>query len=624
MAKIQLYLAKVRNGYKSLVNFNPEEEIRRHIGDYSSAVAGVDYDPSEINIFYIVQYIESGTLLTIIRTIPDKRPDHLAATLFIGSHLDIASSTVLDIVSDTASRLTKSTLTSSDIADLRALYSTDYLEDKNTGERVPSEGRDFAWVRLGEGADADLSSLADEDFYQPAFTAYAGVIILGAEQTSSLPELGDTAFKGTFLLDPPQPQPQGFVPHIFHRVFDKPFTVAEDDIVEICWKRAGFEPVTETYTIDSPDFVVPLPDISHSLKSITPSSFYITAQKGSEQIPDCKITVNGKNIRDGVSFTYAELSSARVEIQAPGFFPFAGKMDLATTTQALVQLKEKHKSYRFEIPVEYESDAALEPARFTIHTRNEITQSPVRGYIVAADDIEEGMDHTNTLVYSPKVSTPNRYILIAVGVLCLLAGMLIGHYCFTPTAAQEEERVEHTGDGENTGAPVAADEVEEPADTYVGGGAVDTSMASSHTVSTETETPQNPENDLAAETDAEPAQETPAETSTQTNAPAVADSGDATAAVNYIDSHSSWKKSEMEAIPALQGLFDDMNNYRFDRLAGYWADKLSASRRFQVVAEHARGAKTKRDPRVGIHNPTYNRPGDEAIGWRGYINHIDP
>lgn len=613
MAKLQLYLAKVRQGYKSLVNFNPEEEIRRHTGDYSHAVEGVDYDPSEINIFYLISYIDAGTLLTIIRTIPDRKPDHLAATVFIPAYIDISSDKLLNIIGTTSKRLTKSTLTSSDIADLRALYSADYPMNRPTGERLPSEGREFAWVRPGDGAEADLSPLAGDDFYQPSFAAYAGVLVLGSEQSSSFPELGSKALGDTVVLNPPAPQPQGFVPHIFHRVFDKPFTVAEGDTVEISWKHAGFEPVTETFTVNGPDFEIPLPDISHSLKNITPSSFYITAQKGSDQISGCKISVNGKNIGEGTGFTYAELASARVEIQAPGFFPFTGKMDLASTTQALVQLKEKHKSYRFEIPVEYESESALEPARFTIHTRTELTGSPVKGYILTDDEPEEGMDHTNTLVYAPKAAGVNRYILVGACIICFIAGLLIGHFCFTPSASQEEERVELTGDGENISPEAAPDAVEEPADTYVGGDTEATHSENTE-ISVNSETSENSEISEISESSENSENSEISEISTE----------DVGAAVAYLNSHNKWKKSEMEAIPALRGLFDDMNNYRFDRLTGFWADKLGSSQRFLRVAEHARGAKTKRDPRVGIHNPTYNRDGDDEIGWHGYINHIDP
>ena len=80
MNKLQLYIAKSLRGYKSLVNFNPTEDVRRHIRDMRDALAAIDYDPLEKNIFYMVRYIDEGTLLSILRTIPTEPLDQLAAT----------------------------------------------------------------------------------------------------------------------------------------------------------------------------------------------------------------------------------------------------------------------------------------------------------------------------------------------------------------------------------------------------------------------------------------------------------------------------------------------------------------------------------------------------------------
>ena len=91
MNRLQLYRAKSLRGYKSLVSFNPDDIVSRHVGDMRDALAAIDYDPLEKNIFYLVQYIDSGTLLSVLRTIPSEKLDHLAATIFIPAQMDISA-----------------------------------------------------------------------------------------------------------------------------------------------------------------------------------------------------------------------------------------------------------------------------------------------------------------------------------------------------------------------------------------------------------------------------------------------------------------------------------------------------------------------------------------------------
>ena len=80
----------------------------------------------------------------------------------------------------------------------------------------------------------------------------------------------------------------------------------------------------------------------------------------------------------------------------------------------------------------------------------------------------------------------------------------------------------------------------------------------------------------------------------------------------------------MEAIPGLEGLYDDINNYNFDRILTYWAPLLEGSANFRTVAKAVAGAPGKRDPHTGEHNPTYITAGDDAIRWRSYTYWVDP
>ena len=98
------------------------------------------------------------------------------------------------------------------------------------------------------------------------------------------------------------------------------------------------------------------------------------------------------------------------------------------------------------------------------------------------------------------------------------------------------------------------------------------------------------------------------------------------AATSYLDSNKIWRRDDMEKIDGLSGLFDDLNNYRFDEITDKWAVSLAASENFAKVVKAAKKSVAKKnDPRRDEdHNPCYNREGDTSISWLGYTYWIDP
>lgn len=99
-----------------------------------------------------------------------------------------------------------------------------------------------------------------------------------------------------------------------------------------------------------------------------------------------------------------------------------------------------------------------------------------------------------------------------------------------------------------------------------------------------------------------------------------------TEATRYLDAHRVWKRDEMEKIEGLQGLYDDLNSFRYERITDEWSKKLAASKSFGSVAKAVRQAVGKKsDPRRdAAHNPNYNNKGETSINWLVYTYWIDP
>lgn len=585
MPKLQLYIAKSLKGYKSLVNINPEEDVRRHIGDFRNALEGVDYDASRINIFHLLCYREQGVLITVMRTIPGNRGDHLAASLFVSDGLEIAPAQLLDILSVLATRMSAPAMEGADIAALRELLAKDYPTRTNAAAKVNSEGRSYAFAYVGQDHPT-LEDYAATNFYTPSFGEYAGVILVPASIHCAGIDVTPASLPKLIALDPPEESQNGFVPHIYRRVFNMPYLVPKGKTVEIVWRRGGFDSIVQKVVANNSSSAKEVPPTEKAVKSISPASFYITGQRSQEPVEGAVVRVNGCAINAPVNFTYAELEHAQVEIEAKGYFTFSGKLDLATTTQALVQLKELRKVYRFELPVL--TPEPEESVHFSIQTKKELDSCPVEGYEVSGDGLREGISRTNPLIYVGGRS--RRFLLwcMGVGIVGLAIGFLVGWLTF---GFQRDENVE-----------AEAEEL-----------VLETEAAAETPAAVVPETqPASPE----------PQPEQPATQPEQTAAPAA--QPDYEAAVRYLDANRTWNAQDLDSIAGMDGFFNDLNTYNFQRLKNYWAPRLEASSNFAIVLRAVDGAATKPDPRRDNHNPTYNSPGDNSIGWRGYTYWIDP
>lgn len=584
MNKLQLYISKSLRGFKSVRNINPSENVQRHIHDVRRALESLDYDPAEKHLFYLISYVEEGSFFTILRTIPDKPLDHLATTIFVPNGLIITRKEMADIVRRTTRMVSNPSVSAEDINDLHELFSKEYPVEPNPPACVASEGRDYACCMYGGDTGRKLEDFYAGALYQPAFIDYAGIVLVDAALgvTSSATDVTDVAPGTNVALLPPPEQPDGFVPHIFHHVFDRPFLVSLGSEVAVVWKRGGFEDKTQMVTIEADGQQLEPVSNADSRKSLTPASFYITSQTSKTPVHGAVIMVNGVEINEARTFTHDELKGADVVIRAAGYFPFHARLDLAATTQALIQLQEQRKIYRFELPVKSSELGA--PIHFEIHTKRELTDSPVEGYALL-DDIKEGQARNNHLQYTGSGSWLSRRNTIIGFVAALVIGFALGWL-------------------------------------IMGGSSGPSSAATSDSIpATAQDSPAQPEPTAATQKAAvAPA---PEQTQPRSAAPAPAPQTDghvSAEAIRYLDSNTRWDRAELDKL-GLTGLFDDMNNFRLQRIVDVWGVKLKASDRFGKVADHARQSINKK-----IFKPegTYCKAGDNVISVQTYLNRIDP
>lgn len=591
MNKLQLYIYKSLRGFKCLQNINPSDNIQRHIRDERKALELLSYDPSEKNIFYLLTYINDGILLTVLRTIPPKEFDHLACTIFIPNGMDISRQELTDIVIRTGRMLSNSSMSTEQIIELHELFSKEYKVNANAPAIVPNHGRDYAYMLYGGDTGRQLGDVFGDMIYQTDFLKYAGVLMIDADlgvEVNAVNLTDEPLYKPAVLL-PPQPV-NGFMPYVYGRLLDSPMRVSLGTEVEVVWRRKGFDDIRQTVMVRSEEQVVEAESLDGSRKVISSNSFYVSANGGKVKVEDAEITVNGTLITGEHSFSFDELKNARVTVRATGYRPYQSTLDLASTTQALISLTELKRIYGFEMPVK--SSELGSPIRFEIHTKRQLSDSPLEGYSLV-EEMREGAGRFNHLQYTGQSGIAVKQVLIYVA-CALVAGFIIGALIFHSGKSKEETTVDvkfENADVKGTVNP----ESEKPSDTKPEA-IVNEQPAVQPAVAPEnTEKPKQPEEKSTEEVAKE--------------------------SIAYLEANSTWKRSELDRLPGLKGLYDDMNNFRFDRLTDYWKPRLEKSKRFEKVVYHVGESQKKKNFKA---SGTYNKEGDTSISVQTYLNTIDP
>lgn len=553
MNQLQLFISRSADGFKTLAEVNATENVRREITACSAAPLGlVDYDPKEKTVFYTLTYIHGGTIVRVIRTIPDHAPDYLEVAVFVPEELILDGGVFGDIIDTITRKVLNAGFTRDDLDELRDIFSLTYEAMPDPAAALPSEGSRFGLYVYGGKTGCPLGDVW-QTLYRPEWAACASVILL--EDPLALKDSGNVEdFSGEELapvvtLLPPADSPLGFVPHIFRHVFDRPYLVTLGSEVDIVWHQPGYEDITQHFKVTADRLRPEEPSDSISRKAVSPASFLVTSRDTGEPLLDCRITINGVEIDEARRFTVPELLNARITVEAKGYLTFKGVVDLSTNSQVSVQMQKRHKVYRFILPVSLGDSASS--IKFELHSSRAITSSPVEGYVVEGR-IDEGEKSLNRL---RRERSLHRLVTLREAVFAL-AGLVVGIVIMT---------IAMFVDGDEDPATVETVVSELPVASYA-------------------------------------------------------------EACDYLDSNKIWTRDRLEAIPGLEGLFDELNNYDFDRIVDYRAPMLSSSKNFAAVVKAARHARDKgvdprRDP---AHAPAYNRDGDKAINWRGYTYWIDP
>ena len=580
MSKLQLYISKSFRGYKILFNVNPSEEVTTYIHELRHVVERVTYDSTEKNIFYLLSTTDDGYFVTIIRTIPSAPVDHLAAWIYIPGDLVITPQELKQVVSLTARKVSGERVTAEDTAQLRELFSVDYPVDSNAPAIIASNPRaQGAWRRYHGSTGVTLDTFFGNGLFQLYYADYSSVLLVDEDLGIKVdgPDLTDSPIGAKAILLPPEKNEQGFVANIYGHTFDRPFRGSLEANLPLVWRRAGFEDVEDAQVITSEEFTPTVANTDESHKAVSKSSFEITSQSTGQPLGNCHILVNGVEMTDEPhSFTQRELVQASVVINCEGYYPYTAHIDLATSTCALVIMKERMKIYKFEIPTK--SAEMGSPVEFTLYSKKPLSDSPIEGYRLC-DNLQDGESRINRLSFSgASGSWTQKLIFFAIGLgLGLIAAVGLSKCTGDKTTGNETDSIAVEQMAEQVAEEIPA--------------------ANATTAAANEETTKKTE---------------------EVNATAVTSES-----IAYLDNNEDWTKKQLESLPGLAGLYDDLNNYRTDRVINVWAEKLAKSKRFTKLATHMRDGRNKPKAKA-LKGTTFNTETKTAINVRQYEYKVNP
>lgn len=530
----------------------------------------------------ILSFTDDGCIVTMARLVPGRGGDNVAAWIFIPANADITGNEVVGIVEKTESVIASSQF---DLQPLRELC------DKEYPSRIPfSQAPTGNRLAIRRYDSASLPQLLGPNRYQPYYNDYRYILLLDdagqieLRKEADADDLTRQLVGSISMLLPPKADDlhRQFGPSVSVTLadgtpFDHPVPVKKGESIKVHFVREGFKPVECTVRKNNDEAFAAwtLPDARSVrwMKVIDSSMFRFVDEQGRDLPADVHPTVriNGKKLSAaGMEMEERDLRQANVDASAKeqGYEGNAKFVDFTEPAPYTLTLTRRVRDWKKKVKMRNGETAEMTlVSKYIPNHKN----GPLMGYSYDP--------RTGNLAYDTGRVWAHR----AQG---LLAGLLLMGLCWGISAIVGSQK-----DQKKTDVAV----VEEP-------------KQDDGAISPDTTRQQTPPNTQNA-SEANPTQG------------AAADNPSVGEAIAYLDSHRTWVRADMENFDHLRGLFDAMNKFDLDDLCGFWKKQLKDSKQFKNVADRAQRVKQKgKDPTHGGKDPTYNKPGDEMITVKYYIN----
>lgn len=578
-------------------------EWTRHVVDVRPVldkVRGADSDNRQMVRF--LSFTAQGCLLTVVRCIAGRQGDNVAAWIFIPTDIDISGKKVVWIMDSVEQTIMASKIEINELENL-------------CKEKYPPCADGFSNSPIGEGLayryynEKTLEDLLGPNRYHPYYDDYRYCLLLeqGGNLTIANPidatDLTPLGSESTVLLQPVRTEELRM--HFGYDVnlllsdgtpFDKPICLKKGEIIHIQLTRPGYNIISIPLNInpDSKRMTFPLYSIKPTalnwqiplmLKDIDVIDEDGRSIKDGEDGLNLRVKVNNQfELKPGLTHWIDEKDGHNVIIEVyTNSLKYQNATVKADLTQKPLSVKLKYqRKNKSAIVIDSNGEEATLSYEMKVMDKD---STPLKGYI---------FNSRGELQYD----TLRSWILRLQGFCFTLVLALVCWLGYSLVTDQLKNKVENK--------QLLSKELHD------GLGTPDTCSPPQKSTTTEsTSLNEQPKADVLPQT------------GVQIHSTDI-DNQDFNQAIAYLEGNKVWKRSEMETYKSLQGLFDDMNEFKLDKLISSWSQELQLSTRFQkVVTVAQKNMSHKWNPATGQHTPYFNKPGDEVIKVINYIYWLD-
>lgn len=508
--KLGLKIVRINQGYTDLFEINGDQVWTKNVWDIRKDLENIDNLDGSSAVLMLTS-VDTGHILTVASLIEGRITDCISAWIYVPASINIAGKELVEIVD-----AVKKEILANERNDerLTQLLSKTYESAPASRITTKSNGEKCAFRYYGQGAKYTLSELL-KDMCQSYYKSYKSVFLL--DNSSKLKclqgdNLSDQKVYSMVVVKSPG-NIDSFVPYIGERPFVGQIYAIEGGTIDIEWRRDGYMPIHTKSTIaPGAKYSVPTPN---QYVRVLNYNYIKVVDEWSQRVTDYDLYVAKQRIskNEDIRISEATLNNVWVEIHAEGFEPISGHLNL---TQP-VQLKLVKETYAYEFLLPLKNEEGYYPIK--ISGNRKMKNSPVKGYVTENGYVTR--NDKNYLRFKP--FTRKFWITCLIcSIIILLLGICGGYALndFIGGKADNQEVGKLTKENDDLKSRIK--ELEKRNYNYAPKGSESNS-----------------------------------------------DEKLVDAAISYIDHNNVWNRTEMEKHEPLKGLWDAMNERRFDDILAY-------------------------------------------------------
>lgn len=508
--KLGLKIVRINQGYTELLEINGDRAWTKNVWDIRKDLENIDNLDGSSAVLMLTS-IDTGHMLTVASLIEGRITDCISAWIHIPATISVSGKELVELVESAKKEILANERNDEK---LRQLFSKEYELAPATKMAGGSVGEKCAYRYYGQKAKYTLAELL-KDMCQSYYKNYKSIFLL--DNSTSLrclsgDNLSDHKVYSMVVIKSPG-QVDSFVPYIGEKPFVGQMYAIEGDVINIEWRRDGYMPIHTSSTIP-PGAKYSLPTPNQYVR-LLPYNYIKITDEWNQRVEDYELYVAKKLVNKGADIPISEsmLNNVWVEIYAEGYEPRTGHVNLMQPVH--IKMTKEMYSYEFLLPLK--NDEGYYPIK--ISGNRKVKSSPVKGYVT-----EDGCVTRNDKNYLRfKPFTRKFWITCLIcSIIVLLLGVCGGYALndFIGGKADNQEISKLTK--ENADLKSRIKELEKRNYNYAPKGSESNS-----------------------------------------------DEKSVDAAISYIDHNNVWNRTEMEKHEPLKGLWDAMNERRFDDILAY-------------------------------------------------------